>query len=280
MTELERCINNTVLSPVDNSNYSRYREGSVKKRILRFLKDRQTDCSLGYSPSQIAKICNTPLDQTRARLKELTDDGKVSRLFHGNYVANPLENTPKTGYGLAECGYLSGVDVLPRVQNLVFVADVGKDLTRDLDDPDPLCFGDVSIWVTFGDRSGKMTVRVGTSYGLFLAGFDLLVDKLHSLTDGYGFDDVVWNVTNYEFFTDFASYRLEGNNCVTISAFRWEMIKLYNKVNALRLEFRGSVPLTIEAVRRLMMSMGALSPLEIAKAVRVWAELVETKYDI
>lgn len=275
MSDEEGCVKDTVSLPVENvNNLDRYRRGSHRERILKYMEDYQESYGLGFSPLQIAKITDIPRKTVAARLSELFKDGKVAKLDHGMYLLNPLKDTGFSPYGGAGvgCGVLRGVDVLPRVQNLRLEAGAMVGVS------DVVSFGvgDVDLEVRFGVRNRRVTVMVGTSYGLSLAGFDLLVDVLNRVCFDRGYPDLVWRVVNYEVFTDFASYRLEGCTALTVSDFRGEMIKLYNKCNALRFEFRGSLPLQVEAVRQILMGAGGGDVKTIADNIRALAAMVDS----
>lgn len=108
-------------------------------------------------------------------------------------------------------------------------------------------FDSVKILVRFGVCNSKITGVISGEPPLNYREFCFAVDKFKSMicsSIGVNFSNEDILVTSCEFNADYENLRIEGINAVTLTDFKGNLLKLYNKENNLRKEAREtSLPL-------------------------------------
>jgi len=190
-----------------------------KRRILKILDFH--DYSL--NAKRIALLTRINYSTVRSYLRQLNSSGFVQSPYRGYYVANPK-------YGM--------VDEPPKIHNLRLKKGGLKDL----------CFrrvegnvGLVSFNVSFERKRGKIYGIIGCDAGLnyneTVFAISYFKDLIQRETGLLLKDDEI-EVDSCECCYDYASVKLEGVQCVTVSNFAGTLERLHTRRNGLRSEVR------------------------------------------
>lgn len=236
---------------------------TIRTKIINYLRDQDQP----QAAKIIAKKIKENENSVRPELSKLLKEGTINRDFHGHYSLNPT-------YGM---GLMLEP---PRVQNLLVVAeDMGVEEHDVIDKK----FGRESadsflrIYIEFGSKRGRISWRVGTSFGLDLNGLRLCREYVEVECLSRGYHDLRWIVRNFELLNDFQGLKMEGATAITFSDFEGTLEKFYNRRGSVRREVRSSKETSIEAL--IALTQGGLATFQVVQGVFHLGKKIERLID-
>lgn len=112
-----------------------------------------------------------------------------------------------------------------------------------------------------GAESKQATLRVSTKHPLNIcsicACYIFFSNLIKSYTD-YNVSGKVVKISSIEFNKDYQNLRLDGIKCITLDSLI-EQLKIYQKENAVRTEYKLKVPIELEAILSILRDMPKMS---------------------
>ena len=263
----------------------------MKKKILEYLRNIDRP----VSPHKISQNLGLKQHTVRARLFELTKNGKVTRVGPSLYTIDP-----SIGVGRPPLiqNFQAIVHPNPRLTKPSMEKLVSLNLLQKIgteyhylytfqgppDGPEGL----VKLGLTFGVKRNKINWTMSAPLGLTYYGFMFaygLVDVI-LVTRGWNIRDSpddrqsadfkhpnFWLVLKGDLLDDKLGVRIEGANCITLYDFRGNLEKLYNKTYGVRKEVHFNEPRPLTELMALW--QGGLPNFMVAQSVYDMARNVE-----